>query len=58
MIDKLQFDYRRNDTERVRAVTTIAAPSTHCPSGHPDKLKFEQQFRLVGTADLQGVFTH
>ena len=41
MIDKLQFDYRRNDTERVRAVTTIGAPGTHCLSGHPDKLKFE-----------------
>ena len=43
MIDKLQFDYRRNDTERVRAVTTIAAPGTHCLSGHPDKLQFELQ---------------
>ena len=38
LLDKLKFDYRRNDTERVRAVTTIAAPGTHCPSGHPDKL--------------------
>ena len=38
---KLEFDYGSAVTELSERVTITAAPGTHCPWGHPHKLKFD-----------------
>jgi len=45
----------RNDTERVWAVTKTSALSTHCPWGHPHKLKFESRQRAIRKGALQKI---
>ena len=44
-IYKFQFDklFRSNDTERVRAVTKITAPCTHCQRRLAAKFQFVKQ---------------